>query len=143
MKKLTINNGAVVLVPVTPTGFSVGVVINADGRGRAIGAFFGPAVNDASEADPSELRLETALLVCRFGDHALHKKRWTVVGSIPNWDKAPWSVTKFSRRHDNPDLCYVTEYDEAARGRAVRFWCCRGEAIEALATMIPTVRNAQ
>lgn len=113
MKKLAVKSGAVVLVPVAPTGFAVGVVIRADGRGRAIGAFFGPRVNGASDVNPSELRLKTALLICRFGDHGLHTKRWPVIGSIPNWGSTPWSVTKFSRRHDNPDLCYVTEYDES------------------------------
>lgn len=112
MKKLVIESGAVVLVPVAAAGFAVGVVIRADGRGRAVGAFFGPTVNGASDVNASELRLENALLVCRFGDHGLHTKRWPVIGSIPNWGSAPWSVSKFSRHHDNPDLCYVTEYDE-------------------------------
>lgn len=113
MKKLSIDEGAVVLVPVAPAGFAVGVVVRADGRGRAVGAFFGPKVNDASDVNLSELRLNRALLVCRFGDHGLHTKRWPVIGSIPNWSSAPWSVPKFSRRHDNPELCYVTEYDDS------------------------------
>ncbi|HEU5297545.1 MAG TPA: Imm26 family immunity protein [Burkholderiaceae bacterium] len=113
MKKLIIKNGTVFLVPVAPKGFAVGVVIRADGRGRAIGAFFGPRVNGTSDANPSELRLETALLVCRFGDHGLYTHRWPVIASIPNWSAAQWSVSKFSRRHDNPDLCYVTEYDDS------------------------------
>ncbi|MEW9898391.1 Imm26 family immunity protein [Chitinivorax sp. PXF-14] len=113
MKKLTINNGTVVLVPVVPAGFAIGVVIRADGKGRAVGAFFGPRVNSASDVNASELQLESAVLVCRFGDHGLHTKRWPMIGVIPSWGSAPWHVTKFSRRHDNPDLCYVTEYDES------------------------------
>jgi hypothetical protein len=35
------------------------------------------------------------------------------IGSIPNWAVAPWSVSKFARRHDDPDRCYVTEYDDS------------------------------
>ncbi|TAG05938.1 MAG: hypothetical protein EAZ43_00115 [Betaproteobacteria bacterium] len=113
MKKLAIESGAIVLVPLAPSGFAVGVVICADGRGRAIGAFFGPRVEGGSDVNASELRLKDALLICRFGDHGLHTKRWRVIGSIPSWGNAPWSVTKFARRHDDPDRCYVTEYDES------------------------------
>lgn len=113
MKKLAIKSGDVFLVPVSPTGFGVGVLIRADGRGRAIGAFFGPRVKSATDVNPSDLQLGAALLVCRFGDHGLHTRRWPVIGSIPNWNNASWLVSRFSRRHDNPDLCYVTEYDNA------------------------------
>lgn len=111
MKKLAIGNGVVFLVPVAPDGFGVGVLVGADGNGRACGAFFGPRVGSAAEVNTSKLRLEEALLVCRFGDHGLHKQRWPVIGSIPNWSRDPWSISRFARRHDNPDLCYVTDYD--------------------------------
>lgn len=113
MKKLAIKPGAIFLVPVAPARFATGVVIRADGRGRAVGAFFGPIVSGASDVDASEMRLETSALICRFGDHGLHTKRWPIIGQLPNWADAPWSVSKFVRRHDNPALCYVTEYDES------------------------------
>ena len=113
MKKFAIDTGSVFLVPIAPAVFAIGVVISADGRGRAVGAFFGPTVSGASEVDASKLELATAVLVCRFGDQGLYTKRWPVIGSIPNWDRVAWSVTRFVRRHDNPDLCYITEYDEA------------------------------
>jgi hypothetical protein len=113
MKMLNIERGAMFLVPLAQGKFVVGVVINADGRGRAVGAFFGPTVSGASEVHVSNLQLKNAVLVCRFGDHGLHTKRWPVIGSIPNWAVAPWSVSKFARRHDDPDRCYVTEYDDS------------------------------
>ena len=118
MKKLIIENGAVVLV--APSGIAIGVVIRADGKGRAIGAFFGPRADGASDVNLSELRLKDALLICRFGDHGIHTKRWPVIGSIPNWANASWAVTKFSRGNDNPDLCYVTEYDDSLNGISER-----------------------
>ena len=113
MKKLPIEAGAIFLVPVAPARFAIGVVIRADGRGRAVGAFFGPTVSGASEVDASDLRLEAARLICRFGDHGLHTKRWPVIGQMPNWAISPWSVTRFARRHDSANLCYVTEYDDS------------------------------
>lgn len=104
---------SVVLVPLNPSGYAVGVVIRSDGRGRAVGAFFGPRVEDGSSVDASALRLEDARLVCCFGDHGIYKKRWPVIGVVPNWKSENWSVTKFVRGHDDPKLCYVTEYDES------------------------------
>ncbi len=78
-----------------------------------MGAFFGPAVSGPFEVKASDLRLEGALLVCRFGDHGLYTGRWQVIDTVPNWSDAPWSVTRFVRRHDNSELCYVSKYDEA------------------------------
>lgn len=115
MKRLTIENGAIFLVPIGSERFAVGVVIQADGKGRAVGAFFGPSVSSAAEVSAEHLRLDSAVLICRFGDHGLHSKRWPVIGMIPNWSEGPWSVSKFVRRHDSPDRCYVTEYDASLR----------------------------
>ena len=120
MKTLAIEPGAIFLVPVAPARFATGVVIRADGRGRAVGAFFGPTVNGASEVDASDLRLEKSALICRFGDHGLYTKRWPVIGQMPNWSDASWSVSRFARRHDNPDLCYVTEYDASLNALSER-----------------------
>jgi hypothetical protein len=111
MKKSRLAAGSVVLVPLVPEGFAVGVVIHTDGKGRCAGAFFGPRVSSALDVDPSGLRLDDAVWVCRFGDYGLFHKRWPVIGPVPNWASAPWSVTKFSRRHDDPGLCHITEYD--------------------------------
>jgi hypothetical protein len=120
MKRLAIESGAVALVPLSPAGFAVCVVVRADGRGRAVGAFFGPKVGGALDVKASELRLDSALLVCRFGDHGLHSHRWRVIGAIPKWDNAPWAVRRFSRHHENPGLCYVTEYDDSSNVIAER-----------------------
>jgi hypothetical protein len=49
MKKLVIEPGAIFLIPVAPGRFIPGGVIRADGKGRAVGAFFGPSVRGASD----------------------------------------------------------------------------------------------
>ncbi|MBK6323235.1 MAG: hypothetical protein IPF38_13960 [Burkholderiales bacterium] len=111
-KKLVVLTGSVFLIPLATGGFGIGVLMRADGKGRACGAFFGPRVSGSSDVEISDLRLENAVLVCRFGDYGLHTQRWPVVGSIPNWRANPWPVSKFFRRHGNPELCFVSEYDE-------------------------------
>ena len=111
MKKVKATSGSVVLVPLAPGEFAVGVVVHTAGKGPCVGAFFGPRVSDASHVALDELRIENAVWVCWFGDYGIHNRLWPVIGSIPNWSNAPWSVTRFTRSHDNPALCYVTEYD--------------------------------
>jgi hypothetical protein len=111
--RLAVANGAVFLVPLPTGGFGIGVLVRADGKGRAFAAFFGPRVTDATEVDIPRLRSEDAVLLCRFGDHGLHTQRWPVIGAIPNWSADQWRLPRFCRRHDNPELRYVTEYDDS------------------------------
>jgi hypothetical protein len=68
-------------------------------------------VRGGVDVSPSELQLKDALLICRFGDHGLHTKRWSVIGTIPSWSNVPSLVGRFVGRHDDPSRCYVTEYD--------------------------------
>ena len=120
MKKPRAVAGSVVLVPLAPDEFAVGVVIHTAGKGCCVGAFFGPRVRSASEVDTGGLRLENAVWVCRFGDYGIHNSLWPVIGAIPNWASAPWSVTSFARGHDDPTLCYITEYDNVLNVKSDR-----------------------
>lgn len=120
MKKLAVDQGSIFLVPIATTRFVAGVLIHSDGRGSAVGAFFAPVVSSPTEVNAASLKLEDAILVCRFGDHGLFTKRWRVIGSMPNWALAPWSIRSFARRHHNPDLCYVTDYDDSLKAISER-----------------------
>lgn len=99
------------MVPL-PIGFSVGALIRYNGSGPAYGAFFGPRVAGAGEVDVTKLHFRDAVLVCKFGDHGFFKERWIVIGNIPDWNSHPWPLPRFYRTHDDPELCYVSEYDD-------------------------------
>ena len=120
MKKPRAVAGSVVLVPLAPDEFAAGVVIHTDGKGRCAGAFFGPRVRSTSEVDIGGLRLEDAEWVCRFGEYGIRNSLWPVIGAIPNWENSPWSVTRFARGHDDPALCYITEYDNVLNVKSDR-----------------------
>jgi len=111
-KKLKAANGSVFLVPLPSGGFGIGVLVRADGKGRAYGVFFGSRVTGADEVEIVHLNPQGAILRCRFGDHGLHTQSWPIIGSIPDWNESPWNIPRFSRPHDNSGLRYVTEYDE-------------------------------
>lgn len=106
------STGSVFLVPLQSGGYAIGVLVRADGRGRAYGLFFGPRLMLVDSLPVSSLNPEQAILHCRFGDHALHSGRWPVIGRISEWDSWKWPVPKFSRRHDCLKKCYITEYDD-------------------------------
>lgn len=114
MKKRTVPlEGSVFLVPIYPETFAVGVLVRADGQGRAYGLFFGPPINDPACVSVDSLRQESAVLRCKFGDFGLVTARWPVIGRIPKWEQNRWPLPLFARRHDEPTLRYVSDYDDA------------------------------
>jgi Immunity protein 26 len=114
------SEGAIFLVPLSHGGHGVGVLVRADGEGRAYGLFFGPTVDDPGRVDAAKLVPETAILRCKFGDHGVVTGRWRVIGQIAPWDRHRWSLPPFARRHDNPALRYVSEYDDELNLRSER-----------------------
>ena len=111
-KKLKTPNGSVFLVPLPNGGFGIGVLVRADGRGRAYGVFFGPRVTDGDEVKIARLNPQDAILRCRFGDYGLHTEGWPVIDLIDDWNEATWSIPKFCRITGDPSLRYVVEYDD-------------------------------
>jgi hypothetical protein len=111
-KRLKIPEGSVFLVPLTDGDYGFGVLIRTSGDGSCYGAFFGPSVKNSNEVDFSCLVEEGAILRCRFGDYGLHNQLWPVIGSIPDWGSNRWGLPQFARHHDNPELRYVTTYDD-------------------------------
>lgn len=121
MKKQTVPpEGSVFLVPLSNGAHAVGVLVRADGEGRAYGLFFGPAIEDPGRLDLATLAPESAVLRCKFGDHGLVTNRWRVVGQIEHWPRCRWPLPRFARRHDDPALRYVSEYDDALNLRSER-----------------------
>lgn len=121
MKKRTVpSEGSVFLVPLANGAYGVGVLVRADGEGRAYGLFFGPAIDDPVRLDLAALAPKTSVLRCKFGDHGLVTGRWRVVGQIDHWSRERWPLPHFARRHDDPVLRYVCEYDDALNLRSER-----------------------
>ena len=112
-RAFTPHEGTIFLVPLTPSGFAVGVLARTDRKGRAFGYFFGPRVQNAEMVNITTLQPSRAALVCRFGDHGLHTRRWIVVGEIAKFDRKFWALPKFHRADDSKEYVYVTEYDDS------------------------------
>lgn len=112
------KEGAVFLVPLTPSNFAAGVLARKNGRGGAFGYFFGPRLRDGASLDVGALTPARAVLVCKFGDYGLRTGRWTTVGGIPGFARKVWVLPKFHRAHDSQQLVYVTEYNDSLSCRS-------------------------
>jgi hypothetical protein len=105
--------GTLALVPLQATGFALCVVARSDGKGRAFGYFFGPAIADANSWSGEVPSPDRAVLVCKFGDHSLWHGKWTQIGKVTPWQRSAWPLPAAARAHDDPNLMYLTEYDDS------------------------------
>ena len=87
------------LVPLKDGGFARGVVARTSPDGKLLlGYFFGPRLAAQTEASLSGLDKDNAVLSLRFGDLALAKGVWPVIGKLPDWDPAKWPMPDAVRR---------------------------------------------
>ncbi len=102
--------GDVVAVPLRDRGFALGVVARADGKGVALGYFFGPRLDSPRTlTGPVEPDPRDAIHVCLFGDRAILRRDWPIVGRVASWTSAHWPLPVFCRNGDTRVI-----YDESS-----------------------------
>jgi hypothetical protein len=107
--------GTAFLVPLRDGGFALGVLARADGKGSALGYFFGPRVSSADEAELDSVTPEDALLVGMFGDLELIRENWPVLGEIGGWSPDRWLIPHMSRIDEKAGRAWLSTYDDALR----------------------------
>jgi hypothetical protein len=110
MKRREIREGMVFSVPLRSGRFALGVVTRHAKSAVTVGCFFGPPL-DAVPAVVPDLRPEDSVLVARFGDIPLVDEEWTVIGSLPHWERSAWPSDHFVRG-DMRGRGYLVRYDE-------------------------------
>ncbi|MDX6740734.1 immunity 26/phosphotriesterase HocA family protein [Actinocorallia sp. A-T 12471] len=122
-RSLPYATGDVVAVPLRDEGFALGVVARADGKGIALGYFFGQRVDTLDNvAGPFDLEPGNASKICRFGDRGIIKGLWQVVGRVAEWDPEQWPVPTFCRngevlvQYDDQTLKIVSELKSSPQG---------------------------
>ena len=124
-RRLPYREGDCFAVPLREGGFGVGVVARMSPRGKILfGCFFGPArPAPPTVAELAGLSPHDAILVARFGDLALFKSEWPVLGQLPGWDRAHWPLPPFQRVESlrgTAQLITYADHDPAQEIRAER-----------------------
>ena len=97
--KLPYSEGSVFLVPLRNGGYARGVVARATPKGKGLfGYFFGPRLVSPDNAVFDDLDPAKAVLQVRFGDLGLINGEWSIVGTLPDWDRSKWAMPDFVRR---------------------------------------------
>jgi hypothetical protein len=100
-------------VPLRNGGYARGVIARADGRGKALGYFFGPRMPEVPRSDGLEtLRSRDAVLVALFGDLGFLRGEWPVIGKVTSWQRGEWPLPTFVRVDANAGKAWETTYDE-------------------------------
>ncbi len=112
-RKLSYAEGDWVAVPLRSGGYAVGLVARADGRGGAVGYFFGPRLKTPpSPGSLDRLRPGDAILIEIFGDLGLMEGEWPVIGPHSKWIREHWPLPAFGRIDEFAGTALRIEYDE-------------------------------
>ena len=121
--KLPYEEGSVFLVPVEGGGFARGVVARSATRGGCLfGCFFGPRLENQSDATLDGLAPDRAILKARFGDLGLINGEWLVIGAVSDWDRAQWSMPDFVRRESLRERAWRVRYEDTDPAKIEAEW---------------------
>ncbi len=113
MKQLPYVESTVFLVPLKSGGFARGVVARSSKKGKVLfGYFFGPALKSTNMVPLDDLDPEKAIMRVIFGDLGLINGEWEIVGTIPDWKRAEWSMPDFVRRDPISKRAFLVRYSD-------------------------------
>ena len=97
VRKVSITEGSWFAIPLTDSGYGLGLAARIGKRGGIIlGYFFGPRRNIIpSESDTLALRPTDAILIRQFCDPALVSGEWAIVARSKEWHREEWAQSAF------------------------------------------------
>lgn len=103
------------VIPLEDGGFAIGLAARVNPKGGILGYFFGPRLVGAprSLAELGEARgPHDALLVARLGDLGIVTGKWSVLGTLPGWNRNAWGPPDFGRHEELSGLSWRVRYDD-------------------------------
>lgn len=110
-------------MPLRKGGFASGVIARSVPRQARIliGYFFGPRRATTPKLEElAGLAPSDAVLVRRFGDLALLRGTWPLLGKLPDWERAAWPTPTFGRFEELTNRSFKVVYDDADPSKLVR-----------------------
>jgi len=113
MTKLPYVEGSVFTFPLRDAGYARGIVARSGPDGYVLfGYFFGPRLAANDNPSLEDLHPDKALLRVRFGDLCLVEGKWRVVGTLPKWNRAEWTMPDFVRREAFSERAWIVRYSD-------------------------------
>jgi hypothetical protein len=86
-----------------------------------LGYFFGPKyARLPTLADAAGLSPDRAAFVAKFGDLALKRGTWTVLGTLNSWDRQAWPIPVFVRYEELSGRTFRVVYADDNPNRVIR-----------------------
>src|SRR5258708_35037802 len=112
--KVSYHEGDRFAVPLGAKGYAVGVVARKGNGGVVFGYFFGPLHPKLPSNEMTKtLRSNQAILIKRFGDLALIRGQWPLIGQSEHWSRVDWPLVTFGRMnalHKEDGKAWRVEY---------------------------------
>jgi hypothetical protein len=126
MKKLPYGEGDVFCVPLADGTFSLGVIARMTNAGKVLlGYFFTTVFRQCPNVETMPLlRAEDAARIIRFGDLGLFNGEWTVVGRLPEWQRADWPMPPFIMRPPLTNTASLIFYSDEDPNKVSRIVKC-------------------
>ena len=119
--KIPYQEGDWFAIPLQDKSYVVGLVARMDRKGAILGYFFDTRWGALPQLEKlKELTASQAAFVRVFGDLALIKKEWYVLGRTSNWIRDNWPVPTFGRMAELDGSAWKVEYSDEDFSRPIR-----------------------
>lgn len=113
-RKLPYREGTWFSVPLTPSGYAIGIVSRMDGKGTVWGYFFGPVRGSSPvPEDIQNLGSQDAAASYMFGDLGLLDGDWPVLCDSEDWRREDWPLPAFVRTSPEDGWAFKIVYSDA------------------------------
>lgn len=106
------REGDVFAIPLPSGGYARVVIAHANGRGIALGYFFGPRMQDLNSHAAAPVEGVEPTLIRRFGDLGIISGRWSSLGRVTNFLRHDYPVPVFYREVLLTPVVTQVTYDE-------------------------------
>lgn len=109
-----LREGDVFSVPIGGYQYGLGVISRVSVSGILLGFFFGPARSKEPDlSDSHGLVASDAVLVGRFSDLYLLKKKWRLLGPMEGWLREEWPMPIFVRQDPIAGVIFEVHYADS------------------------------
>jgi len=99
VKAKNYKEGDLFALPISPTGYAIGLVARSNPRNSAIiASFFWLRFDHVPYlAELKSIKPTDSIRILQIGDLGIINREWKVIGQIPGWERSEWTIPAFVR----------------------------------------------